>query len=173
MDFSNVKTITIEAGEVKSLAINGVIVWSGINNLVETAIDSDGSIYNNTGYMDGKRLSSSGGVSSSALAVATHTGFIKFVAGDIIRIKIVGGFTEDGAGNYFNYYNTNFGFIKADYPAYLGGNYGTIETLSNGDTLMTLTNYLSGLTEGQEYYIRISLSPCKGENIIVTLNEEI
>lgn len=174
MDFSTVKKVSIAAGDVKQIAINGVVVWSGVNNLVSTSIDSDGSIYNGIGYKDGYRLSSSGGVSGTAVPTATHTGFIKFKAGDIIRIKVDGGFVEGGSGNYFNFYNTNFGLVKADYPSYLNnGNYGTIENLSDGSTLMTLTNYTIGLTEGSEYYLRVSLNPCKGADLTITVNEEI
>lgn len=174
MNFGDVKKIVISAGDVRKIEIGGVVVWSGVNNLVSTSIDSDGSIYNGTGYKDGYRLSSSGGVSGTAVATATHTGFIKIKAGDIIRIKVDGGFVEDGSGNYFNFYGTNFALVKADYPSYLSnGYYGTNETLSDGSTLMTLTNYLSGLTEGNDYYLRVSLNPCKGAALTITVNEEI
>jgi len=41
MDLSNVKKITIDAGEVKQIEINGVIVWKGgYTNLIPTSIDT-------------------------------------------------------------------------------------------------------------------------------------
>jgi hypothetical protein len=174
MDMSNVKKITIDAGEVKQISINGVVVWSGINNLVETATDSNGNIYNGTGYMDGKRLSSSGGVSGTALATATHTGFMPVKKGDVIRIKIAGGFAQSGSGNYVCFYNGSYGLVKADYPeTWKGGTYGTTETLEDGSTLITgFTANQSGVTADVAYF-RVSLNPAKGSNLTITVNEEI
>lgn len=176
MDFSAVKAVTIPEGVVKKIACAGVTLWEAISftNQVPISTDTDGSIYNGVGYKDGYRLSSSGGVSGTAVPTATHTGFIKFNAGEVIRVKITGGFTQSGAGNYFNFYDTAFGLVKADYPdSYKNGTYGTTETLSDGSTLITLHNYMGGLTIGQAYYIRISLNPAKGADLIVTVNEEI
>lgn len=174
MDFSTVKKVSIAAGDVKQIAINGVVVWSGVNNLVPTSIDSNGSIYNGTGYKDGYRLSSSGGVSGTAVATATHTGFMPVKQGDVIRIKIAGGFAQSGSGNYICFYNSSFGLVKADYPeTWKGGKYGTTETLEDGSTLITgFTANQSGVT-GAVAYFRVSLNPCKGANLTITVNEEI
>lgn len=147
-------------------------------NLVPTSIDTNGSIYNGTGYKDGYRLSSSGGVSGTAVEKATHTGFIKFKKGDIIRVLDKGGwdYIDGVSGNYFNFYNiSDFSLVTADYPSsYNNGTYGTTETLADGSTLITMfTNTNSSLTANTEYYLRISFNPGNGANLIVTVNEEI
>lgn len=172
-------TMQIPADTIKRIRIvyaqnKEVLFVKEKESCIPTSIDTDGSIYNGVGYKDGYRLSSSGGVSSTAVSTATHTGFIKFKAGEILRVKIVGGAELNGAGNYVNFYGLDFGLVKMDYPeSYKNAQYGTWETLDNGDTLITLTNYMSGLTVGQEYYIRVSLNPVKGANLIITVNEEI
>ena len=145
-----------------------------IVNLVPTSTDTDGTIYNGTGYKDGYRLSSSGSVSSNPEPNATHTGFIKVKQGDVIRIKILGGFAQSGGGNYICFYNGSFGLIKADYPEnWVNGTYGTTETLSDGSVLITgFTANQDSVTTATEYF-RVSLNPARGANLIVTVNQEI
>ena len=46
------------------------------DDLIPTAIDTDGTIYNGTGYMDGYRIGSGGTISASSNFM--HTGFIPF-----------------------------------------------------------------------------------------------
>lgn len=141
-------------------------------NLVPISTDADGSIYNGTGYMDDYRLGSSGSV--SAMADATHTGFMPAKKGDVIRIKIIGGFAQSGSGNYINFYNAARSLIKYDYPeGWAGGYYGDTETLPDGSVLIT------GYTANHDNkidtmaYFRVSLNPARGENLIVTVNEKI
>lgn len=177
MNLNDMKTITIEGIGMKSISINGVEIWrepKAYTNLVPTSVDKNGSIYNGKGYKDGYRLSSSGGVSSSPLETATHTGFMKVKKGDVIRIKVKGGFAQSGSGNYVCYYNSSFGLVKADYPeTWVGGKFGKTETLEDGSTLITgYTENQTGVTSAVEYF-RVSLNPCKGANLIVTVNEEI
>lgn len=59
----------------------------GYTNLVPTSTDTDGSIYNGTGYKENVRLSSSGGVSSNALAGSVTTGFMPYTHDGMIRMK--------------------------------------------------------------------------------------
>ena len=54
-----------------------------------------------------------------------------------------------------------------------GGTYGTTETLEDGSTLITgFTANQSGVTSAVAYF-RVSLNPCKGANLTITVNEEI
>ena len=175
MDLSAYKTISLNGTPMKEIYIDGTRVWKRpVTNWVRKSIDTDGSIYNGTGYKDGYRLSSSGGVSSSAVSTATHTGFMPFTKGDIIRIKIIGGFAQSGSGNYVNFYNSSYGLVKADYPEnWKGGTYGTTETLADGSTLITgFTANQLGVTSAVAYF-RVSLNPAKGANLVITINEEI
>lgn len=178
IDFTGVKAITIPEGAVKQITrkSDGVVLWKAITfkNLVPTSTDANGNVYNGTGYKDGYRLSSSGGVSGTPLSTATHTGFIKFAKGDIIRIKINGGWSPSGSGNYVCFYDKNFKLVKADYPEnWKGGTYGVTETLSDGSTLATGFTANQGGTTSACVYFRVSLNPAKGANLIVTVNEEI
>lgn len=57
---------------------------STVTNLVPTSIDTDGTVFNGTGYQDGMRLSSSGAI--KAQDNSTTTGFIACTNSDIIRM---------------------------------------------------------------------------------------
>ena len=140
-------------------------------NLVPTSIDANGSIYNSTGYKDGYRLSSSGGVSGSPLSTATHTGFMKFTKGDTIRVVVPTSLS--GSGNYFNSYDESFAFLSDEvFDNFTNNAYGTTETLSDGRILITIFTGALGSIDNAAYF-RISANPATGADLIVTVNEEI
>lgn len=63
IDFSTVKSVIIPEGKVKQISKDGVVLWKGgYKNLVPTATDLDGSIYNGVGYKAKQRINSSGSV---------------------------------------------------------------------------------------------------------------
>lgn len=156
-------------------------------NLVPTSTDTDGSIYNGTGYKDGVRLSSSGGVSSETQPSATTTGFIPFKNTDIIRVKGVitlGAWDNYGAHCYFNLYDSNKTFVS-------GGCTGIGSAFdSNMASQLSFTyDETTGITtlqiidpDGdtgsfraaakQASYFRLN-AVGKGANLIITVNEEI
>ena len=72
--------------------------WS--ENLVPTSIDTDGSIFNGTGYKDTTRLNSSGVVTSQANS--TSIGFIPAKKGDKFQISGVR-FASSAAGGVYGY----------------------------------------------------------------------
>ena len=91
MDFSTLKAIAIPEGNVLKIERNGSVIWEmavSYTNQVPLSTDTDGSIFNGKGYKDNVRLSSSGGVSSSAQNGSVTTGFLPWY-GDttILRIK--------------------------------------------------------------------------------------
>lgn len=189
MDFSEVKAITIPEGEVTKITIGGNVVWEAITytNQVPISTDTDGSIFNGVGYIENRRLSSSGGLSSSAQNGSVTTGFIPFPNGDktIIRMKGVEWINANSkkSGHYYIYfYNANKGKIQ---------DYQYLESPANGSShIVTITRDTSGVETivfNQEYgstntflnnirstakFIRITAYG-KGADFIVTINEEI
>ena len=154
-------------------------------NLVPTSVDTDGSIFNGTGYKDGVRLSSSGGVSSdtsSAVASSTITGFIPFKNTDVIRMKgaiCKGAFDAYGLHTYFNLYdgdkkfNGSMGIGEVDTTSQLSMVYDE----ATGVTTFQIIDPDGGTGQFREaaksaVYFRLSVYG-KGEDLIITVNEEI
>lgn len=148
-------------------------------NLVLSSIDTDGSIYNGIGYKNGTRLSSSG--SESTAATAAVSGFIPFTYGQTIRAVGATGEVSNG-GMYVGWYDENFGALGTSYLQVLcTGIYGSYTDRSDGlKEAMINTSQITSANMSDHYakissakYIRISLNPCDGANMIVTLDEEI
>lgn len=137
-------------------------------NLVPTSIDTDGTVYNDIGYMNGKRLSSSGAVKD--LSTSSVTGFIKAKAGDVVRLGGVV-LASDPSSCYIAAYNSSFTFVGA--KTVTGSTYGTDPaTIVWDGTICTYTIANASTIE----YIRIN-AVCEdgpnGADMIVTVNEEI
>ena len=132
--------------------------------------DSIYKIYNDCGYMNGYRLSSSG--VTKAHDYSTVTGYISAVGGDIIRI---GGIPwhNNAEINYLCAYDSSFNYIGGIYG--ISGKYYTTQIHSAyevSDELSTIT--LADLSDIA--YIRVSCHNTQvpdGANMIVTVNEEI
>lgn len=194
MDFSSVKAITIPQGDVKMLHINGTLMWqveatSTYTNQVPISEDTAaGSIFNGVGYIENKRLGSSGSLSSSAQNGSVTTGFIPFPTGDktVIRIKGVEWLNAKSIqdGHYYIL------FYGADKKVLTQGAYIGSGAWSNFSHVMNATEDANGVqtvTFNQTYgtsnawlqavrnnakYIRITAYG-KGADFIVTINEEI
>lgn len=177
MDLSSVKALTIPEGIVKKIELNGVTLWeepASYTNHVFKAIDTDGSIYNNIGYMDGYRLSSSG--VAKALATSTVTGYIPVRGGDVIRIYGSSWYNTEHSLNYICAYDSSFNFIGAKVSS--GTSYSTkivfsliadednaIVTLADLDTIAYIRVSSCGISD--------TSYPETGEDMIITVNEEI
>lgn len=183
MDFANLKSLIIPEGEVASITVGGVVLWQGYTNLVPTSTDTDGSIFNGVGYIENRRLSSSGGLSSSAQNGSVTTGFIPINGAlDVMRLKGVEwkNATNDHGGHYyFNYYDANKKFLAYESSGEHTGHTHvvTITRDSNGvETVEWNKDY--GTTNSMlqhvrsASYVRITAYG-KGADMIVTLNEEI
>ena len=157
-------------------------------NLVPTATDTDGSIYNGVGYKDNVRLSSSGGVSGSAQANTVTTGFMPFKNTDVIRMKgaeWLGASTKYTGHYYINLYDANKAFItgggmaSSTYDADPGGPSQLSVTYDEvtGVTTFSIVNP-DGATGGfraaakKASYFRINAYG-RGADLIITVNEEI
>jgi hypothetical protein len=190
MEFANVKKIVIPEGEVKQIDCNGVMLWKGgYTNLVPTSIDTDGSIYNGTGYIDGYRLSSSGNISSQSYTMTT--GFIKCVSTDLIRMSGLSFKTIDAAYNYVCFYDASFtllGSFNIYKDTAISTGYRltprgivycsnvTLPSITNG--IITFDNYTFKSDADKVAYVRINGqwengSGKSGADMIVTINEEI
>lgn len=188
MDFSKLKKLRISGIELKKLLINGILVWKNITNQVPISTDTDGSIFNKVGYKENVRLSSSGGISSSAQNGSVTTGFIPWYGDStILRIKGVDWLNapSKASGHYYVvFYDAN----KKAHPtnAYLG----LIEAPpTNAEHILTVTRDENGVETfvfNKDYgtsnallnwvrsasFIRITAYG-KGADMIVTINEEI
>lgn len=164
MDFSNVKKISIDAGEVKQIAINGVVVWKGYTNLVPTSIDTDGKVFNGVGYKDNSRLNSSAAVVN--LSGYTVSGYIKAKAGDVIRVKGLKWDSTVESGCYFWNFNSKFEKQKDKRPS-SGSADINYSIGNNGELVFKIESYADYCE-----YIRIS-GYGSGADMIITVNEEI
>ena len=187
MDLSAYKSISINGTPMKKVLIGGVVAWrKPAKNWVPLSTDTDGSIYNGVGYKDGVRLSSSGGVSSSAQPAGTTTGFIPWGGdSDILRLKGVEFLLANknhGGHYYINFYNASKGFLaylssqeygdgsSMDHILILTRNANGVETFDWNESYGTSNTLLQAVRQAK--FIRITAYG-KGANMIVTINEEI
>jgi hypothetical protein len=190
MNLSDFKKLSIDGVEMKELSVNGVRIWNPITftNQVPISTDTDGSIFNGTGYIENRRLSSSGGLSSSAQNGSVTTGFIPFHGdGDIIRLKGVEWL--NATTNYDGHYYIMF--YDANKKSRGNNDYIASRGVSAGDNsrILTVTRDSNGIETfvfNKDYgtsnallqwvrnasYIRITAHG-KGADMIVTINEEI
>lgn len=154
---------------------------SGYTNLVPTSIDADGSVFNGTGYQDGKRLSSSGAIKDYTARQSTVTGFMQAKVGDVIRMKgvaprftYVNGDITAEAG-YICFYDANFTLVDTfNGSGYSAKNTVVDETNSSWETDANgvVTANIAWKSDGSFTYFRISGYGI-GADAIITVNEEI
>lgn len=144
---------------VKILAAGGSIPL--YTNVLKTAIDADGSVYNGLGYKTGYRLNS-----SCAEVAATDrccTGFIAVNPNDTVRLKNISNPTDNNLNGYIHFYNSSFsgiGFMYED-------EWTDIEYSFVPSQKTSQAGYAQDIA-----YLRISTGIID-ENSIVTVNEEI
>lgn len=180
-------TSTAVSGSTISIAsVTGDIIITAFaeaqasyTNLVRTSIDSDGSIYNGVGYLDGKYMS--GGVpSSSSDPNATITGYIEInsvsTIGDVYRFKGVG----EPTASHTRMAICNSSFAKlTETNSFLGSailSFFTLttETASDGTTVYVVTvNDKIQHHYSTAQYFRFSFDGTSGKDLVITCNEEI
>ena len=151
-------------------------------NQVPISTDTDGSIFNGTGYKDGVRLSSSGGISGTAQNGSVTTGFIPFTPGSTIRIKgalFFGLYDTVGGHYYINFYDANKSFKVAVTEGEVTNNNGScFESSYDEVSGVTTIKLLKGVPSnyGQDIdassFFRINAYG-KGADLIITVNQEI
>lgn len=186
-NFGDYIYLSIPEGEVKQIADgSGQVIWKrGYINQVPRSTDTDGSIFNGTGYKDNVRLSSSGGISGSAQNGSVATGFIPYSGGDagVIRMKGVRWLntSEDGLGHYYIIFydknKTKINYLSASEYEY-NAHIVTVTRDANGVESVVwnqdygTSNALLQSIRSNPAFIRINAYG-KGKDMVVTINEEI
>lgn len=162
IDFSTLKNLSIDGIALKTLGVRPY------TNALPTTTDTDGSIYNGCGYMNGYRLNSNGNIVE--LAGSVVTGCIPVKVGDIIRVKGC----EWTSSNSFSCYISCFSSSHVHQDGYNSGGYGNYNELSDiavtvdGDiTTFELKSLMTTVA-----YVRISMKG-SGENMSLTVNQPI
>lgn len=185
MDFSTVKSLIIPEGEVTKITFKSTVLWEAVTytDQVPISTDTDGSIFNGVGYIENRRLSSSGGLSSSAQNGSVTTGFIPWY-GDTTYLRMKGVEWKNAFANYNGHYYINYYDANKKFLTYLSsqehGSYTHVVTVtrdSNGvetvkwsETYGTANTMLQNVRKAK--FIRITAHG-KGANMDVTINEEM
>ena len=143
-------------------------------NLLPSAIDTDGSIYNGVGWKKGYRLGSDGAPSSQNDSYLT--GFIPVNFGDVVHLKNVkwqnGVNTGLNSGNQrVSFYDANKAHLGQANAIGLGGMLSGVKDDNNIWTQFTVKNW-SGVDIANTAYFRLNCAEIIGDSII-TVNEEI
>lgn len=181
-DFSQFPRLEIGGKRVKKITrkSDGLVLWeAGYINMVPLSINSDGTIYNGTGYQDGYRLSSSGAAKTEPDSVVS--GFIPVSSGDVIRLAGVK-FSSGYKWCYVDFYDESFNFVcgggTQDTDTGVLTNFYPNNTFFNQYASVDCTKEdsayafaVSLLTEDIKYFRLNGVG--NGANMIVTVNEEI
>lgn len=188
MNLKNMKKLTVDGIELKSLSINGVLAWkSGYKNWVPYSINADGTIYNGTGYKEGYRLRSGGAEATNVNSVCT--GFIPYKQGDILRLSPKwGGVNAINAINFADAEFNNLGQFTGTtlYGVCYETNYrpqwaALLDDLNAQTGDITTLDISSVGNAGDTAYVRLTVpwksdqapSVQSGADIIITVNEEL
>ena len=155
-------------------------MMGGVTNMVPSSIDTDGSVFNGTGYKEGYRLSSSGAEQTQDESVLT--GYIPAKPGDVVRMAgATWGTTVEDGYCYIGFFDESF--VKlATVNRFKTAGYNGVSSVSGAvdaesSSILTDSNGVTTFdivfTSAVDFaYIRISATG-NGENMIVTVNEEI
>lgn len=147
------------------------IEYTTYNSLIPSATDTDGSIYNGTGYKSGYRLSSSG--IEQEYAGFCLSGFIPVTFGDTVYLKNVNyNSANSGSSQRICFYDSNKNFITgcisgANSTAQLGKVYDS----NNNLTQFQIMNVGSNSAANAKYFRIAGLYI--GADSIITVNEQI
>lgn len=143
-------------------------------NLLPSAIDTDGSIYNGVGWKEGYRINGSG--EPEEINGSYLTGFIPIKMGDIVHLKNVKwqyGVTTglSSANQRVSFYDANKTQLAQATGTSLGGVLSGVKDDNNIWTQFTVQNW-SGVDLANAAYFRLNCAEISGDSII-TVNEEI
>lgn len=143
-------------------------------NMLPSATDTDGSVYNDIGYAVGQRLNSSG--AADGYTGMYLTGFIPVSFGDVVRLKnvtwqygVTSGITSNN--QRISFYDANKTHLGQTNGTGAGGTLAGVKDANNIWTQFTVKNS-SGLTLDNVAYFRLCCAGITSESII-TVNEEI
>lgn len=183
--FVGIKKLVAPEGEIHQIVCENQLIWRRPDknlNRVLSSIDVDGEIFNNIGYQEGYRLSSSGALKEQNSSVVT--GFIPYKVGDIVRMNGVNWSTTVSTGYvYIVFYDKDFAYLS-HINRYMEGSttdkgISNASTTINKNTSSILTDVNNITTFNIKFvnqldvaYIRISANG-KGADMMITINEEI
>lgn len=143
-------------------------------NQLPNAVDTDGSIYNGTGWAPNYRLNSAGAAESSTGLYLT--GFVPVSLGDVVRLKnvtwqygVTSGITSNN--QRISFYNASKTHLGQTNGTGAGGTLAGVKDDNNIWTQFKVQSF-SGVTLDNVAYFRLC---CAGlsEDSIITVNEEI
>lgn len=175
MDLSAYKRISINGIPMKKITLGGVVAWKRpAINQVPLSIDTDGSIFNGKGYIEGYRLSSSGSLSAQDDTITT--GFIPCKAGDVIRMSGVSWRPLSSGFCYLMFFKEDFSVLGSvneedDGANYYRGNVANTTAITTADGITTFQPVFSA-DAAKVAYFRIN-GYGAGADMVVTVNEEI
>ena len=179
MDNTDITSSVYSHGHINITNVTGDVVITAVatkvisyTNQVSISTNTDGNVYNGTGYKDGYRINSSG--NEVALSGFATTGFIPFKKGQTIRIG-GDGITFDAYGCMLMFYDDNKKYLNntgIDYSKVGNNTYGTWITEKNSIFCLDLLDTYPTAFSGDSLYIRISAKG-SGANLIVTLDQMI
>ena len=169
IDFTGVKSISIPEGVVKQITrkSDGVILFkSGPKNWIPYSTTADGkTIYNGgLGYKNNTRLNSSAAETGQDGYVTI--GYIPAKAGDTVRVKGITWTSTYNTGGYFWVFDSSFTRQKSSRPSASSQDI-VVTNEGNGVMAFSIQRYATYAA-----YFRFSAYGV-GENLIVTVNEEI
>ena len=175
VQFTNKQTgyIRINAEDINDTSIitinEPIIEESAYINQIPISTDTDGSIYNGTGYKVGCRINSSGVLKEGETNYAV-TGFIPFKFYDIAYIS-----ADVFEGNKGNCVVSAFNAEKTfRTSAYVNNSYGIITIDDKGNYVFDPTKATSGIANWQTAaFIRVTGVSTMSDASIITVNEPI
>ena len=144
-------------------------------NVLPSAIDTDGSIYNGVGWRDGYRLASSGALEEWSGSYLT--GFIPIKVGDVVRLQGVewksGVTTGLNSGmQRISFYDASKTHIAQATASSVGGVLSGVKDGNNIWTQFTVNPTMGGASLANVAYFRLNCLKISNSSII-TVNEEI
>lgn len=167
---------TISGADIRVSTLSSALTaWKkyAYTNQVLISIDTDGSIYNGTGYKNGYRIRSGGAELATNPATSRITGFIPVKAGDIVRFY-GWNFSYKQATNAVNFSDasfTNIGQFTAQ-PASYGICLNNIPTITVEDDVYSFIVP----NNADIHYMRVTAEDGYNnppDDMIITVNEEI
>lgn len=176
--YSDISKVSETVEDLTKDLIDGgaIAVPTSYTNLVPTATTgATGNIYNGTGYLNGYRLNSSGNVVEEYPACVT--GFMPYTQGATIRIVGATGLPDRG-GMYVATYKENYERIAvSEIKGYVSDGGALVPRENNAYEFVINTDKLTNQYRIANFkdakHIRVSCNPCDGNDLIVTINEEV
>ena len=178
LNFSQLKHLNVDGIELIRISIGAY------NNLIPSAIDTDGSIFNGCGYINGYRLSSSGALKTQENTITT--GFIPYTQNCAITMLGVN-FTKGYVNgyHYLTFFDKNFNKLchlqlyfnsSGSYSVSASGNPGinaSTSIISSDEYMCTTIKPVFNASTSNIAYFRINGNGNGSSMIVSTSNEDV